>query len=70
MKIPRSASCAPGSISALAVQLPEVILAVDAQVHFSWIMLGREPRSAEELLLATPASSPTAPASRPPIARA
>lgn len=34
------------------VQLPEVILAVDAQVHFSWIMLGREPRSAEELLLA------------------
>ena len=28
------------------VQLPEVILAVDAQVRFSWIMLGREPRSA------------------------
>ena len=25
------------------VQLPEVILAVDAQVRFSWIMLGREP---------------------------
>ena len=24
------------------VQLPEVILAVDAQVRFSWIMLGRE----------------------------
>ncbi len=35
-----------------AVQLPEVILAVDAQVRFSWIMLGREPRSGEELLMA------------------
>lgn len=34
------------------VQLPEVILAVDAQVRFSWIMLGREPRSADELLMA------------------
>jgi hypothetical protein len=34
------------------VQLPEVILAVDAQVHFSWIMLGHEPRSADELLMA------------------
>lgn len=34
------------------VQLPEVILAVDAPVHFSWIMLGREPRSADELLMA------------------
>ena len=34
------------------VQLPEVILAVDAQVRFSWIMLGREPRSGEELLMA------------------
>jgi TnpA family transposase len=33
------------------VQLPEVILAVDAQVRFSWTMLGREPRSAEELLM-------------------
>jgi TnpA family transposase len=33
------------------VQLPEAILAVDAQVHFSWIMLGREPRSAAELLM-------------------
>ena len=33
------------------VQLPEVILAVDAQVRFSWIMLGREPRSTEELLM-------------------
>src|SRR3546814_16338609 len=32
------------------VKLPEVILAVDAQVRFSWIMLGREPRSTEELL--------------------
>jgi len=34
------------------VQLPEVILAVDAQVRFSWIMLGREPRTAQELLMA------------------
>jgi len=32
-------------------QLPEVILAVDAQVRFSWIMLGREPRSEMELLM-------------------
>jgi hypothetical protein len=32
-------------------QLPELILAVDAEVRFSWIMLGREPRSAEELLM-------------------
>ena len=33
------------------VQLQEVILAVDAQVRFSWIMLGREPRSTDELLM-------------------
>ncbi|ABM96848.1 putative TnpA family transposase (plasmid) [Methylibium petroleiphilum PM1] len=33
------------------VQLPEVILAVDAQVRFSWIMLAREPRSGQELLM-------------------
>jgi TnpA family transposase len=33
------------------VQLPEVILAVDAQVRFSWIMLGREPHSSDELLM-------------------
>ena len=33
------------------VQLPDVILQVDAQVRFSWIMLGREPRSTEELLM-------------------
>jgi len=33
------------------VQLPEVILGIDAEVRFSWIMLGREPRSAEELLM-------------------
>jgi TnpA family transposase len=32
-------------------QLPEVILSVDAQVRFSWIMLGREPRSTRELLM-------------------
>ena len=35
----------------MRVQLPEVILAVDAQVRFSWIMLGREPRSTDELLM-------------------
>ena len=34
------------------VQLPEFILAVDAQVRFSWIMLGREPRTGQELLMA------------------
>jgi TnpA family transposase len=33
-------------------QLPEIILAVDAEVRFSWIMLGREPRSSTELLMA------------------
>jgi hypothetical protein len=33
------------------VQLPEVILAVDAQVRFSWIMLGRESRTGQELLM-------------------
>ena len=43
-------------------QLPDIILAVDAQVRFSWIMLGREPRSEQELRHAatrstTPASS-------------
>ena len=32
-------------------QLPELILAVDAEVRFSWIMLGREPRSERELLM-------------------
>ena len=34
-----------------SVQLPELILAVDAQVRFSWLMLGREPRNADELLM-------------------
>jgi len=32
-------------------QLPELLLEVDAQVRFSWIMLGREPRSDKELLM-------------------
>ena len=32
-------------------QFPELILAVDAEVRFSWIMLGREPRSISELLM-------------------
>src|SRR5882762_6956483 len=29
-------------------QLPDLLLEVDAQVRFSWIMLGREPRSDKE----------------------
>jgi TnpA family transposase len=33
------------------VQLPDLLLQVDAQVRFSWIMLGREPRSEKELLM-------------------
>lgn len=33
-------------------QLPELILAVDAEVRFSRIMLGREPRSTHERLMA------------------
>lgn len=33
-------------------QLPDLILGVDTEVRFSWIMLGREPRSGEELLMA------------------
>jgi len=32
-------------------QLPELLLQVDAKVRFSWIMLGREPRSDKELLM-------------------
>jgi hypothetical protein len=32
-------------------QLPDLLLQVDAQVRFSWIMLGREPRSDKELLM-------------------
>jgi TnpA family transposase len=32
-------------------QLPELLLEVDAQLRFSWIMLGREPRSDKELLM-------------------
>jgi hypothetical protein len=32
------------------IQLPTLLLEVDAQVHFSWKLLGREPKSAEELL--------------------
>ena len=33
-------------------QLADLILSVDAEVRFSWIMLGREPRSHQELLMA------------------
>ena len=32
-------------------RLPELILAVDAEVRFSWIMLGCQPRSTHELLM-------------------
>jgi TnpA family transposase len=32
-------------------QLPELLLEVDANVRFSWIMLGREPRSDKDLLM-------------------
>lgn len=34
-----------------SIQLPELILTVDSQVRFSWLMLGREPRSTDELLM-------------------
>jgi len=32
------------------VQLPELLLAVDSDTHFSWQLLGREPQSADELV--------------------
>jgi hypothetical protein len=32
-------------------QLPDLLLEIDAKTRFSWIMLGREPRTAEELLM-------------------
>jgi TnpA family transposase len=32
------------------IQLPTLLLELDSQVHFSWKLLGREPKSAEELL--------------------
>lgn len=32
-------------------QLPELMLTVDAEVHYSWLMLGREPRSANALVM-------------------
>ncbi len=32
-------------------QLPQIMLAVDAEVRYSWLMLGREPRSATELVM-------------------
>ena len=49
------------------VQLPEVLLAVDAEVRFSWIMLGREPRSGQEgqeLLMASDGRLPESGASQ------
>ena len=33
-----------------AIHLPELLLKVDAQAHFSWILLGRPPRTEAELL--------------------
>ena len=32
-------------------QLPKIILDIDSEVRFSWLLLGREPRSRSELLL-------------------
>ena len=32
-------------------QLPELMIAVDAEVRYSWLMLGREPRSTSELVM-------------------
>jgi hypothetical protein len=32
-------------------QLPEILLEIDSTVRFSWLLLGREPRSRSELLL-------------------
>jgi TnpA family transposase len=32
------------------IQFPTVLLELDAQVHFSWLLLGREPKDAHELL--------------------
>jgi hypothetical protein len=32
------------------IQLPTLLLELDSQVHFSWKLLGRQPKSAEELL--------------------
>lgn len=32
-------------------QLPKIILEIDSEVRFSWLLLGREPRSRSELLL-------------------
>jgi len=32
------------------IHLPEIVVDVDAKVRFSWILLGREPTSEEELL--------------------
>jgi TnpA family transposase len=32
------------------VQLPELIMEMDSQIRFSWTLLGREPRSVQELL--------------------
>jgi TnpA family transposase len=32
------------------IQLPTLLLELDSQVHFSWKLLGREPKSADELL--------------------
>lgn len=33
-----------------AAHLPEVLMKIEAQVHFSWILLGRAPRTDQELI--------------------
>ncbi|AXB80146.1 hypothetical protein TQ38_026445 (plasmid) [Novosphingobium sp. P6W] len=34
-----------------AVQLPDILIEIDALTHFSWILLGRQPASTTELML-------------------
>lgn len=50
-------------------QLPEIILGVDAEVRFSWIMLGREPRTASELPRNTPSATNRTPNPISPLQR-
>ena len=52
-----------------AIHLPEVLLKIDAQVHFSWILLGRPPRTDRELLICTRRFSDTPWISRRPGSR-
>jgi hypothetical protein len=32
------------------IHLPEILVDIDARVRFSWLLIGREPASEEELL--------------------